>query len=1053
MAGKTKHYPEVNSNPHFPTIETKIIEKWKADGTFKKTLRGDEEFVFYDGPPFANGLPHYGHLLTGNIKDLFARYQTSKGKKVDRRFGWDCHGLPAEMGTEKDLGISGKLAIEEYGIEKFNDYCRSAVLKYTKEWQYYITRQGRWVDFADDYRTMDISYMESVLWAFKTLHEKGLLYESMRVLPYSWACETPVSDFETKMDNSYRQKTSKSVIVSFELTQLPTILNTYNAPVKILVWTTTPWTLPSNLALAVNRETSYVAALKDGVIFIAAHDLIANFASEIGTEIITELRGEELIGLSYKPLLEYFKDHTNAFKILHGDFVTTDEGTGVVHIAPGFGEDDYELCKANDIEVVCPVDNAGKFTYPVEDLLGIQVFDANDEVIKKLKLAGNWLRTEQYIHNYPHCWRTDTPLIYKAVPSWYLKVTAIKEQLIANNQQINWIPGHIKDGQFGKWLENCRDWSISRNRYWGCPIPVWKSDDPQYPHIEVYGSIKELEQAFGVEVKELHRPFIDTLTRPNPKDPTGKSKMVRVTDVLDCWFESGSMPYAQVHYPFENKEWFESHSPADFIVEYQAQTRGWFYTLHVLSTALFSRPAFLNCICHGVILGDGGQKLSKRLKNYADPNEVFDDIGADALRWYMISAPVMRGYEIIMDKESKGIKESLRLAIKPLWNAFNFFTLYANADGIKAEYSLSSDNLMDRYIIAKCIHTLKVADEALSRYDTQSATSAFEALLEVLNNWYIRRCRERFWRTEIDQDKISAYNTLFSVLTMIIRGAASLLPMITEEIYLCLNDNKGSVHLESYPTVTELEVDIKLIETMDKVRAACTAALFIRSEAGIRVRQPLHMVTFIGVADYIFNEELHQLILDEINVKIWNNADKSSIEKYADYKLALKFPVIGKRIPDKVKEIIAASKSSNWSFENGGIIIAGERLLAEEFELKLEPKAEYAGKIAPLASNDALVLLDLTISPELELEGLARDLVRAVQQMRKNAGLDITDKIKLSLQGNTEILQPVLEVWTDYIKEQTLCIHLSLEPLAEEMLYQEEVQLERLNLLLALAKS
>ena len=755
----------------------------------------------------------------------------------------------------------------------------------------------------------------------------------------------------------------------------------------------------------------------DGECLIIAQALLEKYKKEIGDDIKATIKGKSLIGLDYEPLFDFFADHENAFQILAGEFVTTEDGTGIVHMAPGFGEDDQIVCKQHGIEVVCPVDEAGKFTSQVKDYHDMQVFEANEPIIIDLKKAGKWLKTEQYLHNYPHCWRTDTPLIYKAVPSWYVKVTDIKDKMIKNNQEINWIPHHIKNGMFGKWLENARDWSISRNRYWGCPIPVWESDDPQYPHIEVYGSIAEIEEAFGVKVKDLHRPFIDALIKPNPKDPTGKSKMRRVTDVLDCWFESGSMPYAQAHYPFENKEWFEKNFPADFIVEYTAQTRGWFYTLLVLSSALFDRPPFLNCICHGVLLGDDGQKMSKRLKNYPDPKEVFDTMGADALRWFMISSPVTRGQELIVS--AHGIKEAVSSAIKPIWNAFNFFIMYANADKVIAKLEDSSDNIMDRYIIAKCRQTVSIIKTAMDNYDTVIATNEFESFLDVLNNWYIRRSRERFWRSGIDQDKTDAYNTLYYVLENLCRAGAVLMPMILDEIYNVISDG-GSLHLRSFPESKEIDTD--LIATMDRVQDACKAALHIRNEAGIRVRQPLAKVIFIGVsAKDAFSDELKQLVLDEINVKEWVNLESSEILKYADYKLKINFPILGKRLASKVKDIIAANKNGDWSYQDGKLLIAGEELLAEEFELLLQPKKEFADSIAPLSSNDALVLLDLKITEELRIEGIARDLVRFIQQARKNIDLEITDRIKVYISSHSEQVEKAIAVWQNYIKEQTLC--------------------------------
>lgn len=1003
----------------FSKIEKSVLKKWQEENTFQNTLKGDEEFIFYDGPPFANGLPHYGHLLTGFIKDLFARYQTMRGKKVDRRFGWDCHGLPAEMYAEKKLNISGKIAVEDYGIEKFNDYCKESVLKYTNEWQKYVTRQARWVDFDNDYKTMDKNYMESVIWAFKELHNKKLVYQSMKVMPYSWACETPVSDFETRIDNSYREKHSKAVTFGFELVEGDQIVKGYKS-VLLAVWTTTPWTLPSNLAIAVGGNIDYVVVEKDGVAIIIAENLLPKYEKELGNYIIERIKGADLIGLKYVPVFHYFKDHQNAFSIFHADFVTTEDGTGMVHVAPGFGEDDQILCEKNNIELVCPVDSAGKFTYPVEEYVGKQVFETNEDIIISLKKQNLWIKTEQYIHNYPHCWRTDAPLIYKSVPSWYVKVTAIKDKMIKNNQEINWIPGHIKSGLFGKWLENARDWCISRNRFWGCPIPVWQSDDPEYPHIEVYGSIKEIEEAFDTKVKDLHRPYIDSLTKPNPKDPTGKSKLRRVPEILDCWFESGSMPYAQMHYPFENRDRFENNFPADFIVEYLAQTRGWFYTLIVLSNALFDKPPFLNCICHGVILGDGGQKLSKRLKNYPDPKEVFEKYGADATRWFMMSSPVMRGQELVMDKNADGIKEAVKSTLKPLWNAFHFFSIYSKADKIQAELDLNSTNILDKYIISKLVDIVETIKSSLDEYDTVCATKSAEDFLEILNNWYIRRSRERFWRHQKDQDKIHAYNTLYSVLHIFVRAIAPLLPMISEAIFSNLNANSSSVHLEKFPNLDTYSYNKPLILNMEKVRNACTTALRIRNDQKIRIRQPLSKVIFIGVADSSLSEELKQLVLDEINVKSWANLGKEEIIKYADYKIKINFSVLAKRLPEKIKDIISANKSGDWKIIGDKIEIAGSLLNSNEFDLKLKAKEQYKNNISALSTNDALVLVDLDISKELEIEGIARDVVRAIQQRRKDMNLEITDKIVLEIASDDEIINQSIENWTEYIKEQTL---------------------------------
>ncbi|MEY4312714.1 MAG: hypothetical protein RLZZ319_223, partial [Actinomycetota bacterium] len=626
----------VQPSPSFPAIEHEVLTYWANHDTFRKSIanrEGCDEWVFYDGPPFANGLPHYGHLLTGYAKDLFPRYQTMRGKQVHRRFGWDTHGLPAELEAERQLGITDKSQIEEMGLAAFNQTAKESVLRYTKEWEEYVTRQARWVDFENDYKTLDITFMESVIWAFKQLHDKGLAYEGYRVLPYCWRDQTPLSNHELRMDDDvYKARQDQSVTVTFPLTG--SIAHDLGlAGVAALAWTTTPWTLPTIAALAVGPDIAYAVvpagtngAAADGERFLLAADTVGAYAKELGYDdadsakaaITTTVAGRELDGVTYTRLWDYYADHEgmgNAWQILVAEYVATGEGTGIVHQAPAYGEDDQITTAAAGIPVIVSVDDSGKFLPDVHDFVGVHVFDANKGLTQKLKAEGRLLQQKSYDHSYPHCWRCRNPLIYKAVSSWFIRVPDFRDRMGELNQQINWVPENVKDGQFGKWLSGARDWSISRNRYWGSPIPVWKSDNPDFPRIDVYGSLDELEADFGVRPTDLHRPAIDELTRPNPDDPSGKSTMRRITDVLDVWFDSGSMPFAQVHYPFENREWFDTHNPADFIVEYIGQTRGWFYTLHVLSTALFDRPAFTNVISHGIVLGNDGQKMSKSLRN------------------------------------------------------------------------------------------------------------------------------------------------------------------------------------------------------------------------------------------------------------------------------------------------------------------------------------------------------------------------------------------------------------------------------------------------------
>lgn len=1058
----TSFYQNVESNPDFSAIETQILAWWKEQKLFEASVEAhpatknhqSNSYVFYDGPPFANGLPHYGHLLTGFVKDIVARYQTQNGKRVERRFGWDCHGLPAEMAAEKELGVSGRTQITEFGIEKFNDYCRTSVMRYTNEWEYYVTRQARWVDFANSYKTMDTNYMESVIWAFKELYKKGLIYESMRVMPYSWACETPLSNFETRMDNAYRERADKAVTAAFRLKEKPAFIEANCTHYKLLAWTTTPWTLPSNLALAVGPEITYTYVIKEDTCFILAASSLAHYAKELESDQPNQLfPGTMLLGLHYEPLFSYFAHHEAAFRILPGEFVLEGDGTGIVHMAPGFGEDDFNVCEKEGISLVCPVDNAGKFTQEVTDFAGMHVFDANDEIIKMLKHQGKWFKTEQYLHNYPHCWRTDTPLIYKAVPSWYVKVTDIKERMVELNQQIQWIPEHVRDGLFGKWLENARDWSISRNRFWGTPLPVWKSDDPRYPRIDVYGSIAEIEKDFHVKVTDLHKPFIDQLVRANPEDPTGQSKMVRVSDVFDCWFESGSMPFAQAHYPFENKAWFEERFPADFIVEYAAQTRGWFYTLMVLSTALFDQPPFKNCICHGVILDEKGQKLSKRLNNYADPKEIFASYGADAMRWLMVSSPVMRGQELLIDKEGKMIRDVLRLTIKPIWNAFHFFTLYANADQMRGHLVTDPSHILDRYILAKTREAILAIQQAMDSYDIPSACRAVEACFEVLNNWYIRRSRERFWTSVKDADKQAAYDTLYTVLHVMCRASAPLLPLLTEAIYQGLTSGEellkeNSVHLAPFPDPLELPEEKELVMAMDRVRDVCNAALGIRNAENLRVRLPLNSLKIIGAHASLL-VPFQALIQEEVNVKQVEFFE--SIEGAATRKLQLNFPILGKRLPEKMKTIIAASKQGLWEQSAGRVTIAGETLLPEEYTLLLEPKEKRGS--APLSTQDGLILLDIQLTPQLKQEGLARDIVRAIQQARKEAKLQITDNICLKIEAPAEVQEACLH-YQAYILEQTLAIEIvSSEHSSEIEWYLYETEFDEGVIKIALHKS
>ena len=992
-------YPDVDPRPNFPDLEQDVLARWAKDDTFQASIDqrpagefGANEFVFYDGPPFANGLPHYGHLLTGYVKDAIPRYQTMRGHRVERRFGWDCHGLPAEVKAEQELGISGHPEISEYGIDRFNDACRLSVLQYTDDWREYVTRQARWVDFDNDYKTLDLSYMESVMWAFKTLWDKGLIYEGFRVIAYCWRCETPLSNTETRMDDVYRDRQDPALTVGFEL----------ETGERMLAWTTTPWTLPSNLALAVGHDIDYAVVELDGVRYVIAESLLGSYSAELGeaTKVATH-KGSDFVGRRYRPLFDYFADAERfgtqeAFQVLGADFVSTEDGTGIVHLAPGFGEDDQLVANFAGIPTICPMDEHGRYTGEVTDWAGTHVFDANPLVIRELKERGVVLRHATYDHSYPHCWRCAQPLVYRAISSWFVKVTAIRDRMVELNQQITWQPAHIKDGSFGKWLENARDWSISRNRFWGSPIPVWQSDDPNHPRIDVYGSLAELEADFGVPVTDLHRPQVDDLVRPNPDDPTGRSMMRRVPEVLDCWFESGSMPFAQVHYPFENTEWFEHHYPGDFIVEYIGQTRGWFYTLHVLATALFDRPAFANCVSHGNVLGDDGRKMSKSLNNYPDPREMFDKHGADAMRWHLLSSAILRGGDGMVTEE--GMRDTVRHVLLPLWNSWYFLALYSNAAGHQGTTRTDSANVLDRYVLAKTRALVDDLTETMDAFDLFGSCQIVRDHLDVLTNWYIRRSRDRFWAG--DTEAIDTMHTVLSVLTRVI---APLLPLVAEEIHSGLHGvGAGSVHLTDWPSVDELPADDDLVATMDLVRDVCSATLSVRKAHQRRVRLPLQTLTVASVDAHRL-ADFRDVIADEVNVRQVELTD--DVGSVATERLQLVPARLGPRLGKDVQQVIRAHKSGGWTVAGDVVTVGGVVLEAGEYTLELVAEDDKAS--AGLSSHAGVVALDIDVTPELEVEGRARDLVRLIQQARRDAALDVSDRILLTIAADDAWLEAV----------------------------------------------
>jgi isoleucyl-tRNA synthetase len=1048
--------PPVPASPRFPDVEKAILAFWESDDTFQESIRareGRDEWVFYDGPPFANGLPHYGHLLTGYAKDAFPRYQTMRGKQVHRRFGWDTHGLPAELEAMRQLGITEKGQIDEMGVGAFNAAARASVLQYTDEWQAYVTRQARWVDFEDDYKTLDTTFMESVLWAFAQLHEKSLAYEGFRVLPYCWHDQTPLSNHELRMDDDvYKMRQDQTVTVAFPLVGAKAEALGLTG-VEALAWTTTPWTLPTNMALAVGPEIAYVTVphallpgertgdqqLLTGSVFLLAADTLAAYSRDLGYDspeaaaeaVTATFTGAELGGVEYDRIWDVYADTEtwgteNAWRILVADYVATGEGTGIVHQAPAYGEDDQLVCAAAGIPVIVSVDDNGRFLPMFDELgvAGLQVFEANKTLVQRLRADGRLVRLASYEHSYPHCWRCRNPLIYKAVSSWFVRVTEIRDRMGELNQEITWVPDNVKDGQFGKWVAGARDWSISRNRYWGSPIPVWRSDDPAYPRTDVYGSLAEMEADFGrLPVNEqgepdLHRPYIDELTRPNPDDPTGQSTMRRIEDVFDVWFDSGSMPFAQVHYPFENQDWFETHAPADFIVEYIGQTRGWFYVMHVLSTALFDRPAFSNVISHGIVLGSDGQKMSKSLRNYPDVSEVFDRDGADAMRWFLLSSSVIRGGNLVVTEE--GIREGVRQFLLPLWSTYYFFSLYADGER-EPQWRTDSTDVLDRYLLARTRRLVEEVQGHLDALDSPLAAAALRDFADVLTNWYVRRSRDRFWAGD-DHD---ASDTLFTVLETVTRVAAPLAPLVSEEVWKGLTGGR-SVHLTDWPDASAFPADDALVDAMDAVRSIASAGLALRKSTGLRVRLPLARLTVV-VPETTGLDSFREILRDELNVKdvaLVPLSEEALGAFGVTRRLRVDARAAGPRIGKQVQQVIPAAKKGDWQPAGENVVVGGVELLPGEFTLELavaDPTAAIG-----FVGDGGFVLLDTATTPELEAEGLARDVVRAVQQARKEAGLDVGDRVVTTLTTDRAAAEAV-EAHRDLITGETLTTELRVE--------------------------
>ncbi len=1033
-------FEPVDNKVSFPTMEEQVLAFWRENSVFEKSIsqrEGAPEYIFYDGPPFATGLPHFGHFVPGTIKDIIPRYKTMKGFKVDRRFGWDCHGLPVEYEMEKELGISGKKAIEDFGVANFNEACRSIVLRYTGEWRRIMTRAGRWVDFDHDYKTMDPDYMESIWAVVKNLWDQNLVYEGHSIMPYCPRCSTVLSNHELAQ-GGYKDVHDPAITIKFKVKADPktgAALLSPGTDTFFLAWTTTPWTLPSNLALAVGADMDYVLVEDGEERYVLAEARLAAYYKDItSVKVLKKFKGAELTGAEYVPLFPYFADLAakGAFRVQQADYVTTEDGTGIVHTAPGFGEDDYQTLKGTGVPTVCPVDGECKFTDEVSDYKGQFVKDCDKPIIERLKSEGKLVKKEQYLHPYPHCYRCSSPLIYRAISSWFVKIDPVKQKMLDANKKIYWVPNHIQGGRFGKWLENARDWSISRNRYWGNPLPIWKCDACKTA--TCLGSRDEVEKLSGTRPTDLHKHFVDDISWKCSK-PGCTGTMRRIPEVLDCWFESGSMPYAQVHYPFENKKHFEEHFPADFICEGLDQTRGWFYTLTILAAAMFDKPAFKACVVNGLIMASDGRKMSKSLRNYTDPMKVMEDFGADALRLFLMNSGATRGEDLVYTDD--GVKDVLKSIILPLWSAYGFLVTYARLDKIDpTEAKPGAGNPMDRWILSVCETMVRDVSAGLEAYDMQKAIAPLVDFIDALNNWYIRRSRRRFWRSENDGDKMAAYSTLYRVLKRFCLILAPVAPFISETMWQNFRRDAEpkSVHLATWPEYDDTFRDESLEWKMSTIRKAVTMGRALRYQHNLKIRQPLASVLIVtrDAKERSVLLEMEEIVREELNVKevIFRDNEEDLVE----YSAKANFRVLGKELGKDMKEGAAiieklaanqiASLLAGASLE---IEVAGKRI--DITKDKVEVQRTEKASLRVLNEGTLTVALDAKITQELMDEGNARDLIRGVQTLRKDSGFAVSDRIELFVSGSL-CLKRSFDAFSEFVASETLALQIRWEETA-----------------------
>ena len=1028
-------FRRVPSRVDFPENEAKILEHWDRIDAFAQSVAlrpAENEYTFYDGPPFATGSPHYGHILAGVIKDIVPRYWTMRGYRVERRFGWDTHGLPVEMEVEKALGVSGPRQIAEFGIDKYNEACRAAVQTSTEDWEEITRRMGRWVDFEDDYKTLDTDFMESVWWVFKQLWDKGLIYKAFKVLPYSSGATTPLSNFEANLD--YRETDDPSITVRFEILEE---FGPMRLGDSIAIWTTTPWTLPSNLAVAVGPDVAYVAVNQEGGRIWVAEDLAEAVFDD--PTISDRAIGEALIGASYVPPFDYFgaERDKGAFRIISSDEISTQEGTGIVHMAPAYGEADfYAVADAGLDILVDPIDAEARFTDEVPDVAGMHVKDADKVLMDMLAARGTLMKRERIRHSYPFCWRTGTPLIYKAIPTWFVSVESFRDRMVEHNKKIHWVPGHVGEKRFGNWLEGARDWAISRNRYWGSCLPVWECDTGE--HNLCIGSIEQLFELSGVRLDDLHKHNVDPVTFACPEC---EGTMVRIPEVLDCWFESGSMPVAQKHYPFENEDRFKKTFPAQFIAEGIDQTRGWFYTLVVLSTALFDEPPFENCVVNGHILAEDGRKMSKSLKNYPDPRQVLSEFGADPLRAYLINSPVLRAEPLRFSEA--GVKEVIRTVMIPLWNAYSFFTTYADADGIGISDLDDAPPIedrpeLDRWILSVLQSLIADVNRQMEGYYLYSVIGPTLAFIGDLTNWYIRRSRRRFWRsrTEGDADKLAAFATLYEVLVTFSKVLAPILPFVTEELYqnLVVGHVEGpeSVHHCDYPQANETLIDAGLEQSMATVRLVVSLGHALRKQHQVKVRQPLATATILTTDPAVMEAVASHsaLIAEELNVQqVVTSEDESAL---VELTMKPDFQKLGPRLGSDMK-LVAAAMSSLSSDDiaalaaGSTVTVAGHEITGEDVITQRTPRDEVS-----VATEGTLsVAIDLHLTDQLRTEGLAREIVAAIQGMRKDSGFEVTDRITISWSSESDEVSAVFRDFDQLLRNETLALEIVISESAE----------------------